>query len=89
MNIPWEASRHARPPLSVRALRVAARGTPFARDEFSAVRTVFEVNPYESMLAAARAGSDDDVAFKRAWREERSLTVDEALRLALEPLQQP
>lgn len=59
------------------------------RDEFDAIRTEFEEKRYERMLASARAGSDDDIAFKHAWLEGGSLTMDEAFGLAVEALSQP
>lgn len=59
------------------------------RDEFDAVRTEFEVQRYERMRAALRAGLNDDVAFDRAWQKGRSLTMDEAFRLAAKHLEEP
>jgi hypothetical protein len=41
---------------------------------------------YDRRVAAARSASEDDTAFERAWQEGRALTIEQAIKLALEKI---
>jgi hypothetical protein len=39
---------------------------------------------YDRCLSIVRAANGDDAAFNRAWQEGRAMTLDEAVRFALD-----
>jgi non-specific serine/threonine protein kinase len=58
------------------------------REAFDGIRTEYEEERYERMLATARE-TMSAVEFDRAWEDGQTLAVDGALRLALTHLKQP
>jgi tetratricopeptide (TPR) repeat protein len=59
--------------------------TERSRAEIGAPLPPSERSDHDRHVAAARIASGDEAAFDRAWQEGRSLTLDQAVDLALKP----
>ncbi len=58
-------------------------GAERLREEIGCPLPPSERSRYDSQLAAARAAIDDDAAFDQAWKEGRTMTLEQAVEYAL------
>jgi predicted ATPase/DNA-binding winged helix-turn-helix (wHTH) protein len=73
--------------LALAGPRPAARiwgGAERLREEVSAAMPPTDRQPYEVQVASARAALGDDAAFDIAWSEGRAMSMDQAVKYALE-----